>query len=72
MMKSKTAGQATVEYVFILAFAFFLGFKITNIFTGFFRDSMGSVGHVLSQNLTVGVCPNNCFFNGYVNGHGGM
>lgn len=64
-------GQATVEYIFILAFVLILGFKISKLFTNFFRDSMGNVGHVLSQNVTVGVCPSDCFFAGYVNGYEG-
>lgn len=64
-------GQATVEYIFILAFVLILGFKISKLFTNFFRDSMGNVGHVLSQNVTVGVCPGECFFAGYVNGYEG-
>jgi len=69
-MKSNYLGQATVEYIFILAFALILGLKISNIFTDFFRKSMGNIGHVLSTNVTVGVCPQECYFAGYVNGHG--
>lgn len=65
-------GQATVEYIFILAFILLLGFKITNLFTNFFRDSMGGVGHILSTNVTVGVCRSECFFSGYVNGFEGQ
>ncbi len=65
------AGQATVEYIFILAFAVTFGFKVTNLFTDFFRTTMGGVGHVLSTNLTVGICPTNCFFKRYVNGFEG-
>lgn len=61
-------GQATVEYIFILAFAVFLGLNVTRQFGGFFQDSMGSVAHVLSTNLIVGVCPRECFFSGYENG----
>lgn len=71
MITLKNCGQATVEYIFILAFAVFLGLKVTNLFTNFFRDSMGSVGHVLSTNLTVGICPEDCFFSGYANGFAG-
>ena len=70
-MKLNCSGQATVEYIFILAFVVLLGFKITNLFSTFFRDSMGGVGHALSTNLTVGVCPSDCFFAGYVNGYEG-
>ncbi|HXH31629.1 MAG TPA: hypothetical protein VNJ01_12515 [Bacteriovoracaceae bacterium] len=66
----KRTGQATVEYAFILAFAIFLGFKATNKFTDFFRDSMGNVGHVLSTHLTVGICPSRCWFSNYVNSFG--
>jgi hypothetical protein len=70
-MKLFHSGQATVEYIFILAFVLFLGFKVTNLFTGFLRDSMGNVGHVLSLNVTVGVCPKDCYFAGFVNGYEG-
>ncbi len=72
MIALKNGGQATVEYIFILTFAVFLGLKVTNLFTGFFRDTMGSVGHVLSTNLNVGICPKDCFYSGYANGYEGQ
>lgn len=72
MVALKQGGQATVEYIFILAFVVMLAFKITDVFTDFFRDSMGNVGHVLSVNLTTGICPKNCFFYGYYNGYEGQ
>ncbi len=68
MRTKKDRGQATVEYIFILAFAFFLGFSAVNQFKNFFRNEMGKVGHVLSTNLIVGVCPESCFFESYKNG----
>lgn len=68
MKKLKDGGQATVEYIFILLFAFLLGKFAVTQFKNFFRDEMGKVGHVLSSHLTVGVCPTNCFFYGYKNG----
>jgi hypothetical protein len=71
MRNSSGRGQATVEYIFILAFIVFLAFRATSIFTNFFSDSMGSVGHVLSGHLTVGICPTECFFAGYENGYYG-
>jgi len=67
MTAAQNVGQATVEYIFILAFAVFLGFKATNAFTGFFRDSVGGIGHTLSTNLTIGVCEQDCWFRGYEN-----
>lgn len=69
-MKINRCGQATVEYIFILAFAIILGFNIINQFTGFFKDSMGGVSHVLSTHLTIGVCAKDCWFQGYVNSFG--
>lgn len=66
-MKLSVRGQATVEYIFILAFAVILGFNIINAYTDFFKNSMGGVSHVLSTHLTVGVCQKDCWFNGYQN-----
>jgi len=67
MIALKSCGQATVEYIFILAFAVMLGFQFTNRFTEFFRDSLGSVGHVLSTHLTTGMCKQDCWYEGYKN-----
>ncbi len=67
MMDNKKCGQATVEYIFILAFAVILGFKVTTLFSDFFRNSMGRVGQTLSSHLTVGICSQNCFFEAYSN-----
>lgn len=71
MMAFKSSGQATVEYIFILAFVIYFGLNVTKVFSNFFRDSMGSVGHALSTHLMVGVCPQNCFYTGYKNGFEG-
>ncbi len=71
-MKRFDAGQATVEYIFILAFAIILAFNIVNKFTGFFSEQMGGVGHVLSTHLNVGICPTECWFGGYVNSFRGQ
>lgn len=69
MVIFKHFGQATVEYIFVLAFVVFLAFNVTNKFSDFFKNSMGTVGHALSTNLIVGVCPNECFFEGYENSY---
>jgi hypothetical protein len=45
-----------------------LSTQILSRFTGFFRDSIGNLAHVLSTNLTVGICPTKCFYGGYRNG----
>jgi hypothetical protein len=64
-------GQATVEYIFILAFAILFGFNVISKYTNFFGDSMGSVSHVLSTHLTIGVCDSNCWLKGYENSYTG-
>jgi uncharacterized membrane protein len=70
-MKPSQFGQATVEYIFILAFAVILGFNIINAYTDFFKNSMAGVSHVLSTHLTVGVCRQICWFDGYQNSYQG-
>lgn len=63
------SGQATVEYIFLLFVAITLGISIVNKFSGFFKDQMGRIGHVLSTHLIVGSCPQNCFYGSYLNGN---
>lgn len=70
-MNFSGCGQATVEYIFILAFAIILGFNILNRYTSFFSDSMGNVSHVLSTHLTIGHCRSDCWYEGYKNGYRG-
>jgi hypothetical protein len=64
-------GQATVEYIFILAFAIIFGFNVISKYSDFFSDAMGSVSHVLSTHLTVGICQTNCWMKGYENSYSG-
>lgn len=71
MIVLKSCGQATVEYIFILAFAVLLGFSVVNKFTDFFRNNLGGVAHVLSTHLTIGVCSSLCWFDGYDNRYSG-
>jgi hypothetical protein len=66
-MRFYFSGQATVEYIFILAFAVIFGVTVLNKYTEFFRDIMGGVSHVLSTHLIVGTCPTECWFSGYEN-----
>lgn len=62
-------GQATIEYLFLLVFIVGLTYKMVGGFTSFMTDSIGNLGHVLSYNLTVGVCAEECFYSGYKNGY---
>ena len=65
----KNKGQALVEYLLVVVFLIMISAKLVGGFTGFMRDSIGNLGHVLSLNLSVGVCPKDCFFSGYKNGY---
>ena len=65
----KNLGQATVEYLFVMIFIISISIKMVSSFSEFMRDSVGNLGHVLSMNLTVGVCAEQCFFGGFKNGY---
>ena len=70
MLIIKNRGQATVEFILLIAFSITLTLKSVSIINEFLGDSVGNIGHELSMNLRVGVCKENCFFSGYINGHG--
>ncbi len=70
-MEPSSGGQATVEYIFILAFAIILSSNIINKYTDFFSSSMGNVSHVLSSHLTIGFCATECWYKGYENIYSG-
>ncbi len=61
-------GQALIEYVLLMVIMVLLGVRLISGFTDFMRTSVGNLGHVMSINLSVGVCPRTCFFESYSNG----
>lgn len=66
--KYRNSGQALIEYLLVMLFLIGFSVKIVGSFSDFFRDSMGNLGHVLTLNLLVGVCEEDCFFSGFKNG----
>jgi hypothetical protein len=68
---SKSQGQATIEYLFILIFIVGLSLKVVGAFSDFMRESVGNLGHELSVNLSSGVCETICYFPGYRNSNSG-
>lgn len=68
-LKKIPSGQALIEYMFVMLFIIGISVKLVGSFTDFFRDSMGNLGHVLTLNLMVGVCADDCFFSNYKNGY---
>lgn len=65
----KSAGQATIEYLFVMVFIVSISIKMVTAFSEFMRDNVGNLGHVLTMNLTVGVCKEQCFYGGFKNGY---
>lgn len=61
-------GQALIEYILLLVFIVGITIKLVGTFSDFFRDSLGNLGHVMTLNLFVGVCENDCLFPGFQNG----
>lgn len=62
------SGQATIEYLFLIIFVATLGIAIVNNLREFIGNQTGNLAYVLSVNLATGICPNNCFYDTYLNG----
>lgn len=60
-----------MEYLFVIMFVSVIGVKFISNIGKFSSTQMGKMAHVLSLNLTVGVCESTCFFSGYKNGYKG-
>ena len=67
-MGLRSRGQATVEYLLLIAFIMTLAVKMIGGFTDFMTGTVGNLGHVLTYNLSVGVCAEECFYPGHKNG----
>lgn len=68
-MSFKNGGQATVEYLLLILFLLALSYKVVLGFTEYMSDAVGNLGHVLSYNLSVGICESECFYKQYYNGY---
>ncbi len=66
--KLHRAGQSTIEYMMVLAFIAMISFAMVKKVGEFMGDQVGSLAHVLSIHLSVGVCKDSCFYSQYVNG----
>ena len=64
-----SSGQSTIEYILILAFVVFITVKIVSSFSDLFGSGSGSINHILSSHLKVGVCASECWFESYFNGY---
>jgi hypothetical protein len=60
-------GQALIEYLFIFAFVTFLSINIVKGLGKSMLSSVGYMGFELTEQFTIGVCKEYCFYIGYKN-----
>lgn len=60
-------GQALVEYILIFAFISFLAVGMVKGLGKTLTTSIGYIGYELTEQFTIGVCKQDCFFNGFNN-----
>ena len=60
-------GQAFVEYILVFSLFTLISLGLINAFNSMMDSTFTSFSYILSQHLSVGVCENDCFFNGYSN-----
>ena len=64
---SGSAGQALIEYLLIFSFMTFVSISMVKGLGKTMFSSVGILGYELTEQFTVGVCKNLCFFTGYEN-----
>ncbi len=69
MNLKENSGQALLEYMIILAFIGVIGGSTVQFMYNFLNGSIGNLNHILSRNLNIGTCSQDCFFGGYKNGY---
>ena len=69
-------GQALIEYLFVIVMISYLGTQFSKKIGTNMSEQMGKLAHILSANLSVGVCGKEgasfaqyCYFGGYKNGY---
>ena len=63
------SGQAVLEYLLVLVITLLIASRFVGEVSDSAQNSFGKIAHYLSVNLTTGACENECFFQGYKNGH---
>jgi hypothetical protein len=67
MKQVQNKGQALVEYIIIFSFLALISIKMVSGVSGYITDTMGNLAFYLTQQLSVGVCEEHCYFGGYKN-----
>ncbi len=65
--KMGAKGQALIEYLLIFSFMTFIGINMVRGLGKTMTTSVGVLGYELTEQFTVGVCKEMCFYNGYIN-----
>ena len=65
--KMGAKGQALIEYLLIFSFMTFIGINMVRGLGRTMTTSVGVLGYELTEQFTVGVCKEMCFYNGYIN-----
>lgn len=60
-------GQAMVEYLLIFGMMALISVGLVKGFSATTGKSMASLGFVLTQHLSTGVCKKLCFYDSYIN-----
>lgn len=60
-------GQALIEYILIFSFIALVSVGFVKSLNSLMNKSVGSLAYEVTEQLTVGVCKKNCFFNGFLN-----
>lgn len=68
--KGPTAGQALIEYMLMFSFMTFVSINMVKGFGKTMISTVHFLGYELTEQSTVGVCKQNCFFSGYDNQEG--
>lgn len=68
MNSKKNSGQALIEYIIVLAMLGLVSTTVVKRLGTFLAKSSGNMAYVMSLHLSTGICPQSCFFAGYVNG----
>ncbi len=60
-------GQALLEYLLLMVFGVLLTTNVVGTLSESTSEKFGRLAHVLSINLSTGVCEEACFFRAYEN-----
>ena len=66
-VSSREAGQATIEYLFVLLLLMFLGIQMLKFTGDYLGNHIGSLAYVLSHQLATGVCKTSCMGDEFTN-----